>query len=127
MEGMIIDYHLIFMILTFILFIISIFLLFIDTTFEKAIAANIFIVLNFILCMIVSLGFGSIDMISYDSDGNIVHNMADMYPFVYIFWVLGYINLMLLFYCVYMYYRKPWEQTIGSNYENQKQYWDTEF
>ena len=125
MEGMILDYHILFLTMMFIMFIISIFLLFIDTTLEKAVAANILLILNFILCIIISLGFGSIDMISYDSDGVIVHNTADMYPFVFVFWVFGYINIMLIFYCVYIYYRKPWEQVVSGTYENEKQYWDT--
>ena len=117
MQGMPIDYHILFLAMVFIIFIISIFLLFIDTTLEKAVAANIFIIVNFILCFIVSLGFGAIDMYSYDSDGVLVHNVSDMYPFVYIFWIFGYVNIMLLFYCVYIYYRKPWEQYAGSRNE----------
>lgn len=125
MEGMILDYHILFMTMMFIMFIISIFLLFIETTLEKAVAANILLIINVILCIIVSLGFGAIDMISYDSDGTIVHNTADMYPLIFLFWVFGYINIMLIFYCVYIYYRKPWEQVESGKYENEKQYWDT--
>jgi len=122
-KTMLIEYHIIFMILIFILFIISILLLFIDVTLEKAIAANIFTVVNFILCAIVSLGFGAINAYGYDANGVIVNNIySDMYYFIYIFWAMGYINVMILFYCVYMYYRKPWEQFTGESYENEKQY-----
>ena len=120
-----IDYHIIFMIMVFILFLVSILLLFIDTTLEKTVAANILIVFNLILCMIVSLSFGAIDLYGYDTDGVVVHNVySDMFPFIYIYWALGYINVMLLFYCVYHYYRKPWEQYVeertyylGNEYE----------
>ena len=122
---MIIEYHLIFMIIIFILFVISILLLFIDTSLEKAVAANIFIMVNFILCAIVSLGFGAIDVYGYNSDGVLVANIyGDMYYFIYIFWAMGWINIMLLFYCVYIYYRKPWEQYMKGegDYEHQEQY-----
>ena len=108
-----IDYHIIFMIMVFILFLVSILLLFIDTTLEKTVAANILIVFNIILCMIVSLSFGAIDLYGYDTDGVVVHNVySDMFPFIYIYWALGYINIMLLFYCVYHYYKKPWEDYV---------------
>jgi len=106
-----IDYHLIFMIMSFIIFIISLFLLFIETTLEKTVAANILIMFNIILCIIVSLSFGAIDMYGYDSTGAVVHNVySELYPFIYLYWVLGYVNIMLLFYCAYHYYKKPWEQ-----------------
>jgi len=110
MEGIPLDYHILFLTMVFILFIISVFLLFIDSTFQKTIGANIIIMVNFILCIIVSLGFGAIDVYGYDADGALVHNVTDVWPFIYIFWAFGYINIMLLFYCVYIYYRKPWEQ-----------------
>ena len=108
------DYHIIFMVMSFLLLILTVLLLFIDVTFEKAIAANIFTMFNLVLCSLVSMGFGAIDFYSYDNTGTLVHNVSgSMYPFVYIYWILGYINLMLLFYCVYIYYKKPWED----NYE----------
>ena len=127
---MLMDYHIIFMVMVFILFIISIFLLFVDTNFEKAVAAFILIFLNFILCAVVSLGFGAIDVYGYDSSGNLVTNVySDMYYFIIVFWVLGYINIMLLFYCVYIFYRKPWEdyKNHRGDYEIQEQYWDSGF
>ena len=126
---MLMDYHILFLTMTFILFLISIFLLFIETTFEKAVAAFILIMFNFILCIIVSMGFGALDVYGYDASGNIVANVyGDMYYFIIIFWILSWINVMLLFYCAYLFYRKPWEQFIkGDRYENEEQYWDTEF
>ena len=108
-----IDYHIIFMIMSFILLIITIFLLFIETTLEKTVAANILIVFNIMLCMIISLSFGAIDMYGYSSTGAIVHNVySELYAFIYLYWVLMYVNIMLLFYCVYHYYKKPWEEYI---------------
>lgn len=125
---MLMDYHILFLVMTFILFIISIFLLFIETNFEKAVAAFILIIFNFVLCGIVSLGFGAIDVYGYDSTGALVANVySDMYYFIIVFWILGYINIMLLFYCVYLFYRKPWEEYMHREgyYENEEQYRDT--
>jgi len=106
-----IDYHILFMVMSFMMLVISILLLFLETTFEKAVAANIFIIFNFVLCLLVSFGFGAIDFYSFDSNGELVHNVsASMYPFIYIYWVMAYVNLTLLFYCAYIYLKKPWEQ-----------------
>ena len=122
--GIPMEYHILFLCMTFILFLITIFLLFIEPTFEKAIAANILLMFNLIFCMIVSLGFGAIEVQGFDSDGNLVSNIySDMHPFIYIYWILGYINVMLLFYCVYLYYKKPWLQYMGVENENEEQYW----
>ena len=124
---MLMDYHILFLVMTFILFIISIFLLFIETSFEKAVAAFILILFNFILCGIVSLGFGAIDVYGYDASGELVANVyGDMYYFIIIFWILSWINVMLLFYCVYLFYRKPWEEfkEHKGDYEYEEQYWD---
>ena len=123
---MIYEYHMIFMVLIFILFILSMLLLFMDVTFERAIASFIFITVNFILCAIVSLGFGALNFYGYDSSGVLVDNIySEMYYFIYIFWAMGYINIMLLFYCVYIFYRKPWEEYMKgeSLYEKEEQYW----
>jgi len=124
-----IDYHMLFLMMSFIIFIITIFLLFIDTTLEKAVAANVLIMFNLILCSIISLGFGAIDYYGYDSAGEIVHNVeSGMYPFVYVYWIMIYINIMLLFYCVYIYIKKPWEEYIQeSGYENEEQYYSREW
>jgi len=109
------DYHIIFLVMTFIIFIISILLLFSDDiTLVRAVGANVLIFFNMILNLIVSQGFGAIDVYGYDSDGLLVHNVtASMHPFVYIYWLLFYVNLFLLFYCVYFYYKKPWEEHVA--------------
>ena len=105
-----IDYHILFICINIILFILTIMLLFVDNTFEKAIAANIFIWFNLVLTMICAFLFGAVDAPGYDSSGNIVHNTLDtMYPFIYFYLVIFYINMMLLFYTVYLFIKKPWE------------------
>ena len=105
------EYHMLFMFMTFILLILSVLLLFMEVTLEKAIASNIFIMINIVFCLIVSLGFSAIDFYSYDTDGILVHNVsASMYPFTPVYFMIIYINIMLLIYSTYLYIKKPWEQ-----------------
>jgi hypothetical protein len=124
--GIPIEYHLLFLCMTFLLFIITIFLLFIDVTFSKGIAAFILIFFNLIFCMIVSYGFGAIEVQGFNSDGQLVSNIySDMHPFIYIYWIFGYINIMLMIYCVYIFYKKPWEAYMRGEYEDEEQYRST--
>ena len=110
------EYHILFMIMSFVLFIVTILLLFIDTTLQKAVAANIFIVFNIALNSIVSLGFSAINLYSFDSSGSLVNNVySNMHPFIYIYWIFIWVNIMLIFYCVYIYFKKPWEEYIEQN------------
>ncbi len=120
------DYHILFISINIILFILTILLLFVDTAFEKTIAANIFIIFNIILCMIVAYIFGAVDYPGYDSSGNIVHNtLSNMYPFIYFYLVLVYINIMLLVYCVYLFIKKPWDEIV--EHEKESFYYNSGF
>lgn len=123
------DYHLLFIAMTFILFILSVFLLFINTTLEKAVAANILCMFNMILCLIVAYSFAAVDMYGFDSSGAVVHNVySELYPFIYLYWAIFYINLMLIFYCLYLYFKKPWEEYMsGGSVEDKAQYYDSEW
>jgi len=103
------DYHILFLAMSFILFIITMFLIFVDTTMEKAVAAVIFTMVNLLLTVICGYVFSAVDIYGYDSAGAVVHNVqASMYPFTYIYLVLGYVNICLLIYCGYIFVRKPW-------------------
>jgi len=119
------------MAMSFVLFLITLLLLFFDTSFQKTVAANIMAVFNLILNLIVAYGFGAIDFYGYDSTGAVVHNVySDMYPFIYIYWVFGWINVMLLFYCLYVYLKKPWDEyTSGRDQVNDEetQYYGRQF
>ena len=123
-----IEYHIIFMLMAFIIFIVAILLLFIDVTLEKAVAANVLLFFNMILNLIVSQGFGAIDLYSWDSSGVLVHNVYnDMYPFIYVYWMFFWISLMLLFYCVYIYMKKPWDDYVKGEKYYQEEYYDREW
>jgi len=122
-----IDYHILFMLMAFIIFVVAILLLFVDVTLEKAIAANVLLFFNMILNLIISQGFGAIDVYSWDANGVLVHNTVNsMYPFIYVYWMFFWISLMLLFYCVYIYMKKPWEEYVkGDKYS--QEYYDREW
>ena len=105
-------YHIIFMAINIAFFFTIFDLLFIKQTFERTIAAFIFCFLNIFLSFIVGMGFFAIDFFSYDSDGVIISNMVSDYNFLgYIFIGLAYISFIMLLYCFYLFYEKPWSKT----------------
>jgi len=115
------DYHILFLAMSFIVFIITIMLLFVDATLEKAVAAFILIMFNLVLCIICGYLFAGIDIYGYDSTGTIVHNIhSSMHIFSWIYLVLFWVNFMLSIYAVYLFYRKPWTDVFGD--ETQVQY-----
>jgi hypothetical protein len=105
----IMDYHLFFMAVAWGLFIFTIVLLFINNTKEQTIAAMILCGLNYVICMICSLGFFGIGIPGIDSSGNaVITAHHDMMAFYTIFFLLYWINIVFLFYCYWMWTRNPW-------------------
>ena len=117
-----IDYHLLFLSMSFIIFIITIFLIFVETNLEKAVGAMILCMFNLVLCMIVGYVFSAVDIYGYDSAGAVVHNIeGSMYPLTYLYLIMGWINIMLMVYCGYLFIRKPWSEVYGDESEIQHQ------
>jgi len=111
MEGVLVDYHIILIVMSFILLVITAFLLFIEPTVETTTAAYIFIMINMVLCIYCGLSFYGLDLVGYDSAGEVVHNTYfEMQTFSFLFVGFFYINIMLLVYGAYLYYKKPWEE-----------------
>lgn len=100
MEGILIDYHIVFIILAVIVFLFSLMCLFFgDKTKEKVIAGWICIMFNLNLCLFNFWGFLSINLYGFDSDGVYVANsIADMQFGWAIFFGLMMVNIGLLFY-----------------------------
>ena len=108
------DYHLLFLVITFLLLILTIIFLFIDPTVEKTTASVILIILNVIFCVVSAYSFFAIDYYGFDSAGAVVHNSyTAMYPLHVIWWGLTYVNIMLFVYCGYLFWKKPWEHYFG--------------
>ena len=115
------DYHLLFLAMSFIVFIITIFLLFVETNFEKTVGAFILCAFNMVLCIICGYLFAAVDIYGYDSTGTIVHNIhSSMHVLSWLYLVLFYVNVMLMFYGTYIFYKKPWLDVAGD--ETQVQY-----
>lgn len=105
-------YHLIFIGISIILFVLIIDLLFTKRTFEKTVAGFIFCFINIVICFLTGLGFFAIDFFSFDSAGVIVSNVISDYSSLgFVFIGLSYISFIMLLYCVYLFYEKPWNKT----------------
>ena len=103
-----VEYHILFLLMSFIFFILTILFLFVNNTFEKTIAANILIAFNLILNFISGYSFNAIDLYGHNTNGTVVHNIySELYPFTYIYWAFVWVNIMLIFYCIYLYLKKP--------------------
>jgi len=93
------EYHLLFIIITFILLLYSIELLFRENTPRSTIAAMIVCGINSMLCVINYLSFFGIGIIGYIADGTIeVNTYADMYNMFMFFFGMYWINMVFIFY-----------------------------
>ena len=97
--GILIDYHLLFITMAFVLFVIEIFLLFVDTDKWKAIGAMLMAGLNLNLCWIGALSFMAINIPGFTSSGVLVDNPTpNMWMFFGLFVGLWAVNVGLMFY-----------------------------
>jgi len=105
------DYHLVFIVLSFLLIILTAHFLFFETTKESIIAAMIMSGLNFGLCTINYLGFMGIGLLSIDitTGDPTITTSAEMFPVFAFFFMLHYINIAFLFWCWYKFTRTVWE------------------
>ena len=118
-----IQYHLVFILIQFILMVLIAFMFFVKPTVEKTAGGFFFIGINFIFSIVAGQGFGSIDAHGFDSSGTLVHNLiVDMDFLAYIYLLFGFINVMLVVYGAYLFMKKPWDEKYGqknySIYEN---------
>jgi hypothetical protein len=107
MPGMLIDYHLIFMLLTLMLFFGSIFLIWLVNTKHSCIVASLLLSANLMFCMITIMGFLGIDYFGFDSTTGLttVNVYQDMYMFAIVFEAILWLNGGMLFISIYKYTR----------------------
>ena len=107
MPGILMDYHLIFMLLTFMLFFGSIVLIWLMNTKQACIVAIFFLGFNQMFCIMTMIGFFSITYIAYDSTTglNVVNNYTSMYMFYMVFFAMLWLNGLMLFISIYKYMR----------------------
>ncbi len=112
--GIPMDMTLIFTILAIILFLFTgILLFFEDQTFNKVIFAMFLSFINMIFSFMTALTYFGVDLYGFTSDGVVVSNVMHEYaPFGLLFILFVYINFMFTFYCLYLFYEKPWQEML---------------
>ena len=109
---MILEYHIVFIIITIILLLYIIKLLFLDKpeTKEQITAASILSALNMLTCQLVYLGFFGISIIGYESTGEIALNLVpDEYPLFAYFFLLYFVNIVFIYVCAMKWMNRVWE------------------
>ena len=106
---MLMEYHIVFIIIAFILLLYAFELIFRENKPRSVIAAMIICGINTTLCVINYLSFFGIGLMGYVSDGTVdVTTYYDMYPLFMFFFGLYWINVILIFYCWYKYTFTVW-------------------
>jgi hypothetical protein len=118
MEGsMLMDYHLLFILLSFVLLILSIITLFSEKHRKQEFLIPIaFISVNMSLCVICMLGFFSIDLIGFSITGGVQLTQSnDMWSYYILFYVLIWVNTFLLFYGFMEFIKQHMKEDVGIN------------
>ncbi len=115
--GFPVTYHIIFVMLSIVFFIMVMLLLFIDVTFDRAIAAFILCFINGVVSGVASAGFFAFDLFGFDASGVLVSNMVSDYAFLgIVFIIFVYMSVILMVYCLWVFYKKPWDATAKIEY-----------
>ena len=98
--GILIDYHLVFIAMTFAMFILEIMILFFsEHTLEKLVGNIILSGFNANICWICCLSFYGLNIPGFDSEGNLVNNLTvDMTMLSGIFLGLFLVNVGIIIY-----------------------------
>jgi hypothetical protein len=103
------DYHIVFIVISFVLLLYVFELVFFEDRARSVIAAMIICGLNSTLCVIIYLSFFGIGIIGYNISGEVdVTTYTDMYPLFMFFFGMYWINVILIFYCWYRYTYTVW-------------------
>ena len=103
------DYHILFIVISFILLLYVFELIFYENKARSVIAAMMICAINSTLCIIIYLGFFGIGIIGYNLSSEIsVTSYSDMYPLFMFFFGMYWINVLLIFYCWYRYTYTIW-------------------
>jgi hypothetical protein len=115
--GILMDYHLIFMLICFGLFFLSIILIWMIGTKEAMITAILFICINALFCIISMVGFYSIGYIGYNqtTGESVIMGYTEMSMFHMIFLVLLWINSAILFVAIFKYERIILHENLGDD------------
>lgn len=107
---MLMEYHLVFIVISIILLLFSLELLFIEKSKQAGIYSILIIAINLIICQINYMGFFGIDLIGATGDGSInITTYPDMYPIFSLFFLIFFLNVALVYYCWYKQTEDLWE------------------
>lgn len=109
---MLMEYHIVFIIISFIMLFYVFELLFREDNPRSTIAAMIMCGINTTICVINYLSFFGIGIVGYLSDGTVeVNTFGEMYPLFVFFFGMYWINIILIFYCWYKFTFKVWTKS----------------
>ena len=108
------DVTLVYTILALFMFLIVGFLLFMEEpTVLKTSFAFMLCFVNTVFSYMTAYTYFAIDLYGFDSSGVVVSNpMYELAPFGLFFWVFSYFGIIFMFYCLYLFYMKPWNETL---------------
>jgi len=110
--GMLMDYHIIFMMITILLFIFSIILIWLVNTKQSVIVSIFLLGINQLFCIISTVGFYMIGYVGYNSTTgeSLVVGYTGMSMFSVVFISLLWINGLLLFVAIVKYNMMVWQE-----------------
>ena len=116
--GLLMDYHLIFMIICFFLFFLSIILIWLVGTKQAVVVSIFFTGLNQLFCIITMIGFFSIGYVGYNetTGESTIIGYTEMEMFNVVFLCLLWLNAVILFVAIYKYMRIVLHEQLGSEY-----------
>lgn len=108
------DVTLIYTVMSFIIFLIIGILLFMEEpTILKTSFAFILCFINTVFSFMTCLTYFGIDLYGFTASGEVVSNpMYELAPFGMFFLALSYFSIIFMFYCLYLFYMKPWNEMI---------------
>lgn len=113
------DYHLVFIVIAFVLLITTILFLFRKPEYGDVIAGMLFAGINYLLCLINSFAFFRIGLVGFTGEGvSVITSSGEMEVFFVIFFLLHFLNVALIFYSALLLARKPWELDMPKQMQN---------
>lgn len=119
-----IEMTMLYTIISVILFLLVGLLLFYDKpTFNTTVFAFMLSFINILFSIIATFSYFGIDIYGFTSEGELVSNpTVEIASFGLVFLLFVYISVMLTFYCLYLFYEKPWVYAMES-YGKKKPMW----
>lgn len=84
-----------------------------EQTILKTSFAFMLCFINGVFSYMTAYTYFAIDLYGYDSTGTVVSNpMYELAPFGILFVVFAFFSIIFSFYCLYLFYMKPWNEMI---------------